>query len=290
MKSAAVVKIWVFLLSTAPKVTAAAYSTAPPLPPPPHLNGRYFRITVLEEGDFLDVIEDEGNDGSLSFSGYLIDMVDALAAKNRANFTYDLLTPSGLGEFCEPRLQSINDENLYSAHYHSQYNCGTNDVNDIMSGSNISTDMYLGMFYITPERQLRNHFTIPFVPPHKGTPAMYGTATGIRDIPDLVRQQKQGKQPEVWMHGSTASLDFVQSAFPDLKIRPHFGSMDEAMDRGEAEISIFDAPLVAHHVLQRFRRGACLANGKVRFQLSRKQHGFLLPTVIQLTLFFSIDL
>jgi hypothetical protein len=120
---------------------------------------------------------------------------------------------------------------------------------------------------------------------------MYGTATGIRDISDLVEQQKQGKQPAAvsvmalvtllfsgtkhishffvvqWISGSTATLDFVQSSFPDLKIKPFFGSRDELdleMDKGNCEIFIFDAPLVAHDVLRRFQRGQCMANGKVR--------------------------
>jgi hypothetical protein len=135
--------------------TATAVST-----PAPQLNGEHFRITVLQEGSFLDVMEAE--DGSLEFGGYLIDMINALAAENRANFTFDLLTPSGLGSDCEPQLQSELDEELYSARYHQQYNCGTNDVNEL--SGNFSTDMYLGMFYIAPERQLRNDFTIPFVP------------------------------------------------------------------------------------------------------------------------------
>jgi hypothetical protein len=96
---------------------------------------------------------------------------------------------------------------------------------------------------------------------------MYGTATGIRDISDLVQQQKQGKQPDAWISGSTATLDFVQSSFPDLKIKPFFGSkeeLDREMDQGNCEIYILDAPLVAHDVLRRFQRGQCIANGKVR--------------------------
>jgi hypothetical protein len=128
--------------------------------PGPQLNGEHFRITVVQEGSFLDVMEAE--DGSLEFGGYLIDMIKALASENRANFTFELRTPSGLGSDCEPQLQSEQDDDLYSAKYRQQYKCGTNDVNEL-SGK-FSTQLYLGMFYISPERQLLNDFTIPFVP------------------------------------------------------------------------------------------------------------------------------
>jgi hypothetical protein len=250
----------VFLLLVLSSATATTNSTAQI--DPPNLSGRHLRITVLEAGSFLEINETE--DGSFEFGGYLIKLLKALAAESRANFTYDLLTPSGLGSSCEPQLQSEQDEDLYSSIYHRQYNCGTNDVNDV--GANFSTDMYLGMFSISPERQLRNDFTIPFVPPLKGTPAMYGTATRVRDIADLVEQQKQGKKPEAWMHGSTATFDYVKSSFPDLKIIPFFGSQDELdreIDDGNCEIVIVDAPVAANQVLRRSQRGGCLANGKV---------------------------
>jgi hypothetical protein len=256
---AAFIEVFLFFLSSTWTATGSNHSTHNP----PQLSGWHFRITVLETGSFLGIKETE-DEGSLEFDGYLIEVIEALAAKNRANFTFDLLTPSGLGSSCEPQLQSEQDDNVYSSKYRQQYNCGTNDVNDI--GGNFSTDMYLGMFYISPERQLRNDFTIPFVPPYKGTPGMYGTATGIRDIADLVEQQKQGKQPEAWLQGSTATLDYVQSIYPDLKIKAFFGSqvdLDRELDNGNCEIFISDAPINAHEVLQRSQRGECIANGKV---------------------------
>jgi hypothetical protein len=254
------IEVFIFVLSSwfARTATGSNITTHNP----PHLSGWHFRITVLEAGSFLEF--NEAEDGSFAFGGYLINMIEAIAAKNRANFTFDLLTPSGLGSSCEPKLQGEQDDNVYSSIYHREYNCGTNDVNDI--GGNFSTDMYLGMYYITPERQLRNDFTIPFVPPHTGTPSMYGTATGIRDIADLVEQQKQGKQPEAWIQGSTATLDYVQSIFPELKIKPFFGSQDELdreVDNGNCEISIIDFPVAAHQVFRRSQRGECLGNGKV---------------------------
>ena len=175
-------KKWAATTATAITVASVAAQTSPsvPLPPPPQLNGRHLRITALEEGDLLNVVEpsevpEDGHKGTvvtsggLSFSGFLIDMIDALAT--RANFTYDLLTPSGLGADCEPQLESQEDDRLYSTRYRSQYNCGTNDVNDLGV-----TSAFLGMFYISPSRQLRNFFTIPFVPPHKGTLMLFSVA------------------------------------------------------------------------------------------------------------------
>jgi hypothetical protein len=258
----AAVVIEVFLLFFFSSSATATGSSSPTHSDPSPLNGAHFRITALEAGTFLDIRETK--DGSVEFGGYLISMIEALAAKSRANFTFDLVTPSGLGSSCEPQLQSEREENVYSAIYRAQYNCGTNDVNDV--GGNFSTDMYLGMFYISPQRQLRNDFTIPFVPPHKGTPAMYGTATGIRDISDLVEQQKQGKQGPAWISGSTATHDYVASSFPDLKLRPWFGTqaeLDREMDNGNCEIFISDAPIAANSIFLRSQRGDCLANGKV---------------------------
>ena len=229
---------------------------------PPQLDGQHFRITVLQGQTFLD-ISDNG-DGSLSFSGYLIDMLKGVASK--ANFSYELLTPSGFGSQCIPQLLTNETEVAYSARYRMQYNCGANDVIDLQ-GSNYSTDFYLGMFYISPERQLKNWFTMAFQPPFKGTPAMYGTATGIPTISDLVQRQAQGKQPPACILGSTALLDLVQSRFPQLLIKPFYGSTEQdiyqSMVTGQCPIHVTAAPHAAQFVLRRFESGECLAAGKV---------------------------
>jgi len=121
---------------------------------PPNLKGAHFRITALEESGFLDFTEDE-TDGSLSFSGYLISLLESLARPERANFTYDLLPPSGFGSLCVPRLddEASNSSLAYGKTYHTQYNCGASDTNDLPLRTNYSTDMYLGMYYVTPSRQ-----------------------------------------------------------------------------------------------------------------------------------------
>jgi len=122
---------------------------------PPNLQGAHFKITALEESGFLDIQENE-EDGSLSYSGYLIDMIQSIAQPNRANFTYTLLPPSGYGSLCVPQLEpgsSDSSSSAYDKSYRTQYNCGASDTNDFPLMTNYSTDMYLGMYYVTPSRQ-----------------------------------------------------------------------------------------------------------------------------------------
>jgi len=119
---------------------------------PPNLQGAHFKITAIEESGFLDI--EENDDGSLSYSGYLIEMLRSIAQPERANFTYALLPPSGYGSLCEPRLDvDADDENAYNAAYRTQYNCGASDTNDVPLMAEYSTDIYLGMYYVTPSRQ-----------------------------------------------------------------------------------------------------------------------------------------
>lgn len=144
---------------------------------PPHLHGEHFKISVAEEGSFLKVHDNnhnEKNGTTLSYSGYLIDMMDAISQNHRANFTYELLTPSGYGSQCTPRLDmyhdsdhddAVNHNMAYDKQYRTQYKCGSSDVTDLPHSNHTTTDMYLGMYYVTPERQLQNQFTIPFLPP-----------------------------------------------------------------------------------------------------------------------------
>jgi hypothetical protein len=184
--------------------------------PLPHLNGADFRITALQEHGFLD-IQDE-DDGTVSFSGYLIDMLDAIAQPNRANFTYTLLPPSGFGSLCVPRLNETTVDKAYDKIYRTQYNCGASDVNDLpVMSDDYSTDMYLGLYYVTPSRQLQNQFTIPFVPPFFGTLAMFGTATGIPTFEALVQQQAEGSQPPACAPAGTALLTFVEEVILEYK-------------------------------------------------------------------------
>jgi hypothetical protein len=204
-----------------------------------------------------------------SFSGYLIDMLEAVARPDRANFNYTLLTPSGYGSACSPRLElnnsTMGEQDEYGANYRTQYNCGTSDVND--ASNSYSTDMYLGMYYVTPSRQLENQFTIPFNPPFSGTLAMFGTATGIPNFEALVEQQASGLQPAACAPAGTALIRFVEDSYPGIQIKGVFGGGDEIaqyLRNGTCEIYITDGPLASSFVLRLSQEGACKgADGKV---------------------------
>ena len=236
---------------------------------PPQLNGEHFRITALEENGFLDVKDEP--DGSLSFSGYLIALLEGISREDRANFTYTLLPPSGFGSLCVPRLGDNTTNTIgmspYDASYRTQYNCGASDVNDLPLMANYSTDMYLGMYYVTPSRQLQNQFTIPFLPPVSGTLAMFGTATGIPNFEALVEQQQAGLQPAACAPDGTALINFVADSFPGLQVRGVYGGEDDiyqAFLDGTCQIYITDGPIAAQFVRRRSERGECTANGMVR--------------------------
>jgi hypothetical protein len=263
----------VFLLSLSLHVSSAQTTDTPP-----QLNGAHFRITALEEHGFLDMTNDAN--GNVVFSGYLIDMLDAISQSDRANFTYTLLPPSGYGSLCLPRLvndtdtddtgnattnttTTTNNNKAYDSVYQTQYNCGASDVNDLPLTST-STDMYLGMYYVTPSRQLQNQFTINFLPPFSSTLAMFGTATGIPNFESLVKQQEAGNQPAACAPGGSALIDFVQDSFPGLQVKDLFGGEEDilqAFDSGECKVYITDRPIAAQFVLRRSKRGECMANG-----------------------------
>ncbi|KAL7578918.1 hypothetical protein ACA910_006893 [Epithemia clementina (nom. ined.)] len=232
-------------------------------------------------------------------------MIRALA--KRANFTYQFFTPSGLGSECSPQVvldddddnDDTDDENsntnansttttttrmfLYNrSMYGNQYNCGANDVNELSlnNHSKYATDVYAGLFYISPERQLKNRFTMPFSPPFKGTPVMFGTATRLRDLADLVQAQRAGIQPPACVLGSTANVEFLQSAFPGLQVElVYYYSMSnnsnnnnnsihsnsiydefyQSMNSEKCPIHIMDYPVATNFVWNQYQKGQCLA-------------------------------
>lgn len=224
--------------------------------PEPQLNQQHFIITALQENGFLDLHDDNG---SIDYSGYLIDMLESIARPERANFTYTLRPPSGYGSLCQPRLRS-NETNAYLQQYRTQYNCGASDVND-GNTTQYASDMYLGMYYVTPSRQLQNQFTIPFLPPFSGTLAMFGTATGIADFESLVEQQQQGLQRVACAPGGTALLEFVKTAYPGLQIQGVFGGEEDIYQyflNNTCQVYIVDGPVAAQFVLRRSKREQCL--------------------------------
>ena len=258
--------------------------------PPPQLQGRHFRITALEEPGFLDMHNDNTVPGGIRYAGYLIDVLQALAKPERGNFTYTLLPPSGYGSLCSPRLDAMtslpkegpqqdNGDTTaaavpFDALYRTQYNCGASDVNDHPqyddnnekeAAFDYSTDMYLGMYYVTPSRLIQNQFTIPLVPPYSGTLAMFGTATGVATFEDLVRLQTLGQQQAACAPAGTALINFIPAAYPGLQVKGLYGGEEEIMQAfndGTCTIYITDGPIASHFVLRQSRRDQCIANGK----------------------------
>ena len=89
--------------------------------------------------------------------------------------------------------------------------CGEEDV---YAGD---SDMYWSLYYITPFRQLRTQFTLPYKPPANGALTMYGIGEGVKDFEDLIAQQKEGTQGPICLGTSTAYANYLTAAFPDLK-------------------------------------------------------------------------
>ena len=229
---------------------------------PPRLTGRHFRVTVVEEPGFVDFYAT----GELS-GGYCINIFETIAA--HANFTYEFLSPSGMGSLCDHGTSEIIP---YSNAYRSQYLCGQSDVNDIPNNftSNVTdeyaTDMFLGLFYVTPVRQLQNVFSMSFHPPTTGALTFFGIATGIASVDDLIQQQKKGLQRPVCVQSNTAFGEYIEASFPDLETRPYdfsTGDLYESFDSGACDIQVADNPVATRFILDQQLKNSCLARGKV---------------------------
>jgi hypothetical protein len=184
---------------------------------------------------------------------------------------------------------------LYDKTYRTQYNCGASDVNDITvfgnnnntnnntinnnySTINTTTDMYLGMYYVSPARQLINHFTIPFLPPYSGTLAMFGTATHLSNFTSLVQQQQQQQQQRnntttttttvgvrvtantTCGPAGTALIQAVQEAYPGLQVKGILGDEDviyQHFYNQSCTVYITDGPIAAQFILRRSGRRQC---------------------------------
>jgi hypothetical protein len=236
------------------------------VPEPPQLNGAHFRVTVVEERGFVDFHRNE-LDGSILFSGYCIDLLNSIARPDRANFTFELLPPSGTGSLCELAMDSTSSvqetPTLYDPLYYTHYNCGQSDVTDVPA-SNYTTDLYLSLFYITPTRQLLGKFSMPFAPPHSGRNVMFGTAINIRNVEHFIELQKVGHQKAACMPIGAATTEFVQRSYPDIQIMQIIGThaaFYEALKAGLCQVIIFDHPIAALFVLERYKRDECIANG-----------------------------
>ena len=110
----------------------------PVLPAEPSLAGKKFKITIIENLDYLVKVnkEEDGNPNIDEITGYMKDMIDGVAKK--AGFEYELYLPSGYGSSCIPKLEDRNStEGAYAKKYRPQFNCGQEDVIELGS-----TDMY----------------------------------------------------------------------------------------------------------------------------------------------------
>lgn len=267
-------------------VFANSNSSLLQVPPPPRLDGRHFRITVVEQPGFVDFY----TNGSLR-GGYCVDILQMIA--NHANFTYEFLPPSGLGSLCQQEDPNVTQqENTiipYAETYRSQYLCGQSDVNDwpILRSNNIdiqndttttnnitnlpveyATDMYLGLFYVTPERQLQNQFTMAYHPPTTGALTLFGTAIRIQSMDDLIQQQQQGIQKPVCVQVNTAFKDYVEQSLPKLQLQPYdpktMGDYYQSFASRTCDIQISDNPIATRFILEQQRQRQCNVQGMVR--------------------------
>ena len=117
------------------------------------LHGAHLDITVIHAKGAADMGIDDGSQllPPEQWTGFLIDMLEWIAA--RADFTYTLTTPSGLGPDC-----ITTDASAGIIQYATQYNCGVNDVVHLNR-----TQIYFGMYYITAPRIQTNEFTFAFL-------------------------------------------------------------------------------------------------------------------------------
>lgn len=230
----------------------------------PNLSGQHFRITVVEQDGYVDMKEEA--DGTLSYSGYLLDILRELSREDRGNFTYTLLTASGYGSGCSPRLEfdgnSTEDHpDVFHPRYRSQYQCAEADVND-RPLSSYSTDFYWGVFYITPGRLQVNTFTVPYTPPMDGTLGLIGTATHIHGLEDLLTNHYATKA--ICAFSGTAYLDTLRQSFPHVEIVGlGYGNdvMHEAFDNGMCDVWIGASAELGLNIKRFVQEGKCLANG-----------------------------
>lgn len=233
------------------------------LPDPPTLDGPHFRFTIVENKGWSDIRENE--DGEMEFSGYSVDIIRSVAS--RANFTFDMLPPSGHGALCEQDNSFITD--AYDSRYRGKYLCGQGDVQDKeLRNTTYASDFYQGMFYITPKRRLLNKFTTPFVPPSDGGLQLFGTATHIRNIDDLIRQQVAGKTRPVCLKANTAYADFVRISIPALDVVDANYGVDAPEDfhrllsEGNCDLLMIPKPIVTRAIKLLSEANFCQANGK----------------------------
>ena len=209
---------------------------------------------MVEADGFVSKTADGG------YEGYIIEMIEAVAAS--AGFTYNLKSPSGFGANCSPQLAPDATEGVGGAEYASSFLCGQDDTLTAVPEAS-KTDMYWSIFFVTDSRQEAGKFSLPFKPPFGGL-TMYGVATGISDIEDLVAQQAAGGVGPACVGAGTAYANFLASAFPDLDTvavpNTDAGFLD-AMNDGTCTVAINAEPQAFRFVKNRSTSDTCEVDG-----------------------------
>ena len=247
----------------------------------PSLSGYHLRITAIEQPDYFEIQQDW--DGSYLYSGYLVDILTALAREDRGNFTYELLTPSGYGEGCTPQLsrgissinnteafattEPLSNKSVYDISYRTQFTCGEGDINDMSlwdNGTGVVTDLLWGSYYITPERLLKQKFTVPFSPPTRVTLGMMGAVTHVRDLQDVA--DNHASDYAMCAFAGTAYMVALETSFPQLNFRgiTYTEDLHDVFTTGTCDIVVADYPSLTVMVRDFSQQNRCLVNGMVR--------------------------
>eukprot|EP00934_Nitzschia_sp_Nitz4_P009048 Nitzschia sp. Nitz4//scaffold15_size197535//83649//88038//NITZ4_001578-RA/size197535-augustus-gene-0.208-mRNA-1//1//CDS//3329537715//9038//frame0 len=223
------------------------------------LTGHHFIVTGVDEPGFLTP-----DPSGTEWEGYFYDMISALS--RAANFTFEMRPPSGLGSLCE-HGSDVDPFTQYGQGYRTQYTCAQSDVNDEqLRGTRFASDMYIGLFWITPDRLKDNLFSTTFKPPASGAMSMYGVATGVSSIEDVIEQQKQGLQKPICISQGTATVTFMRESYPELEITEFVATPTYdvylSMKSGDCDIHIADYPIATKYIYDQYKDDACMAQGK----------------------------
>ena len=93
---------------------------------------------------------------------------------------------------------------------------------------------------------------------------MYGTATDVIDIHDMIKQQAAGTQKPVCIGESTAYGGYLKNALPDLYVyetpNNNAGFLQGLRD-GHCDANINAYPYATDFIAERFEKGECEVNG-----------------------------
>ena len=224
-------------------------------------DGFHLNFVVVQSSGFVDLNLENPNEST----GYIPRMIRDVALL--ANFTYDLPPPSGWGLNCVPQ-RTVNTTE-YNPAWATNYNCGQEDVLNNYGAVPIESvvDAYWSMYFITPLRLFWNStFSIPFKPPSAGL-TMYGTATGISNMSDLVQQQDDGTVGKVCSAEYAEYTDYLFSTFfPSgkglVQIENTVEAVQTALSDGTCDVMINAEFAALRFVKEMAMAGTCLIGGK----------------------------